>query len=594
MGFAGRRAHATRPSSQPDPGRSCMGRNVLSATACSRHNWSSASATFLLPCHGVPAPRNIFLHIYAGHLVRAADGQWSVFADYTQGLAGAGLALENRIVISRILPADFHSLHVERLAGFFITLRDTLQSLSPQHGDNPRVVLLSSGPRSPGYFEDAYLARYLGYTLVEGGDLTVRGTNVCLKTLGGLLPVDVILRRTPDEESDPLELQADSLHGVTGLVEAARSGQVVVANALGSGLLESPALMAFLPAICRSRLGEDLKLRSAPTWWCGRDDDWSYVESHFERADDSAHDARRGANLPVDTALLDSGQRERLAASGPPSIARPTWRSAASTARPRPSSCNGRMEAWPIGLRIFVAADRDGAYQVMPGGLARALPPAHAQAPIRALRRGARRAAGRRPRQGCLDPVRPPCLDCHAPPPAGGRRRTPPQHLRFAQPRGRQSLLARPPRRAGRRPGAASPHGRPSHDQRIGAVESARTQDPRADAGRRRPARGRVAERAGRTRVRRWKRKSSRRSPRVGARSRAAARSTKRSARSIAPRPWSATASPSTPGESSINSTRSTRASIRRQEESRRVAPPGRYCSPCSIRSSTCSLPSAA
>ena len=195
---------------------------------------------FLLPCHGVAAPRNVFLHLYAGHVVRGAGGCWSVYADYTQGPPGAGLALENRIVTSRILPTEFHSLHVERLAGFFITLRDTLQSLSAERSDNPRVVLLSPGPRSPTYFEDAYLARYLGYTLVEGGDLTVRGTNVYLKTLGGLLPVDVILRRMHDEEADPLELRYDSMYGVAGLVQAVRSGQVVVANALGSGLLEAP------------------------------------------------------------------------------------------------------------------------------------------------------------------------------------------------------------------------------------------------------------------------------------------------------------------------------------------------------------------
>ncbi len=180
---------------------------------------------FLLPCHGVAPPRNVFLHLYAGHLVRGPEGGWSVYADYTQGPPGAGLALENRIVTSRILPIDFHSLHVERLAGFFITLRDTLQSLSVQRSDNPRVVLLSPGPRSPSYFEDAYLARYLGYTLVEGGDLTVRGTNVYLKTLGGLLPVDAILRRMHDEEADPLELRRlDLRRGRTGASCAERAG----------------------------------------------------------------------------------------------------------------------------------------------------------------------------------------------------------------------------------------------------------------------------------------------------------------------------------------------------------------------------------
>jgi len=335
---------------------------------------------FLLPCHGVAAPRNVFMHLYASHLVRGANGCWSVYADYTQGPPGAGLALENRIITSRILPSDFHSLHVERLAGFFITLRDTLQSLSPQRSDNPRVVLLSPGPRSPTYFEDAYLARYLGYTLAEGGDLTVRGTGVFLKTLGGLLPVDVILRRMHDEEADPLELRADSMHGVAGLVQSVRSGQVVVANALGSGLLESPALMAFLPAICRKQLGEELKLPSLPTWWCGRDEDWSYVESHFDEVliRPAIPSRSRG---PIDAAALDRRQREHLLET-----VRQHRNGFVAQARVSRSTApvfiNGGVEAWPIGLRVFAAADRDGTFQVMPGGLARAMPPSHGQTSI--------------------------------------------------------------------------------------------------------------------------------------------------------------------------------------------------------------------
>jgi uncharacterized circularly permuted ATP-grasp superfamily protein/uncharacterized alpha-E superfamily protein len=333
---------------------------------------------FLLPCHAVVAPRNVYLQLYAAHVVRGADGNWSVCADYTHCPAGAGLALENRIVTSRILPTDFHSLHVERLAGFFITLRDTLQSLSLQRSDNPRVVLLSHGPRSPTYFEDAYLARYLGYTLVEGGDLTVRGTNVYLKTLGGLLPVDVIVRRMHGEEADPLELHYDSTFGVAGLVQAARNGQVVVANALGSGLAESPALMAFLPAICRKLLGEDLKLRSVSTWWCGRDDDWSCVEAHFNELVIRPLVPSRTQG-PVDTALLDCKQREHLLETmrRHPAAYVAQARITRSTA---PVFINGGIEAWPIGLRVFAAAARDGTFQAMPGGLARAVPPAHGQA----------------------------------------------------------------------------------------------------------------------------------------------------------------------------------------------------------------------
>ena len=236
-------------------------------------------------------------------------------------------------------------------------------------------MLLSPGPRSPSYFEDAYLARYLGYTLVEGGDLTVRGTNVYLKTLGGLLPVDVILRRMHDEEADPLELRYDSMYGVAGLVQAVRSGQVVVANALGSGVVESPALMAFLPAICRNQLGEELKLPSVPTWWCGRDEDWSYVEAHFDDLVIRPAIPSRSQG-PVDTALLDRQQREHLLET-----VRQHRTAFAAQARVNRSTApvfvNGGIEAWPIGLRVFAAAGRDGAFQVMPGGLARAMPPSH-------------------------------------------------------------------------------------------------------------------------------------------------------------------------------------------------------------------------
>ncbi len=130
-------------------------------------------------------------------------------------------------------------------------------------------MLLTPGPYNETYFEHAFLARYLGYTLVEGGDLTVRDNRVYLKLLGGLQPVDVILRRLDDDFCDPLELRRDSFLGVPGLVQAVRAGNVAVANALGSGLVESPALLAYLPGLCRYLLGEELKMPSVATWWCG-------------------------------------------------------------------------------------------------------------------------------------------------------------------------------------------------------------------------------------------------------------------------------------------------------------------------------------
>jgi uncharacterized circularly permuted ATP-grasp superfamily protein/uncharacterized alpha-E superfamily protein len=329
---------------------------------------------FLLPCHGIAAPQNLYLHLYAGHLARGADGRWLVLNDRTQGPAGAGFALENRLVLSRVLPDEFHRLHVQRLAPFFITLRETLQSLAAQRSDNPRVVLLSPGSHSPSYFEDAYLARYLGYTLVEGGDLTVRGVGVYLKTLGGLLPVNIILRRLPDEECDPLELRGDSLHGVAGLVQAVRSGNVVVANALGSGLLEAPALMAFLPAICRQLLSEELQLPSVSTWWCGRDEDWRYVEAHFDDLVIKPAVAHR-SRPPVATVQLSRRERDELLAA----IAERRADYVAQSYVPRstvPVWHDGGLQPWHVGLRAFAVAARGGDYQVIAGGLSRTVPAA--------------------------------------------------------------------------------------------------------------------------------------------------------------------------------------------------------------------------
>ena len=418
---------------------------------------------FLLPCHGMTAPQGTYLHLYAGQLARTCDGQWMVLADRTQGPAGTGLAVENRIVLSRVLPTYFHNLHVERLASFFLTLRQTLPTLSPQHRDNPRIVLLSPGPKSSRYFEDTYLARYLGYILVEGGDLTVRGSTVCLKTLGGLLPVDVILRRQPDEDCDPLELKADSCQGVPGLVQAVRSGQVLVANALGSGFLESPALMAFLPEICRNLLGEELRLPSVPTWWCGRPSDWQHVEAAF---DDLVivPAIRRSNQKPILTATLTSRERDELreairaqpakyVAHAPvvPSTA-PVWN-------------EGSLQACHVALRAFAVATGEQGYQVMPGGLSRVL--------SNGILPGEWTAGGQASKD-VLGPFRPSRRPGEPAPLARSRRRTPPQRQRPAQPRGRQPLLAGPPSGTGGGDGPLVAQLPGTQHQRAGAARPGR------------------------------------------------------------------------------------------------------------------------
>lgn len=324
---------------------------------------------YLLPCAGISVPGDCYLHLYAAHIVRTADGRTYVAADRTQGPSGAGYAVENRIVISRVLAENFHEARVRRLAPFFKTLRESLFAAATRHRENPRVVLLSPGPSSSAYFEDAYLARYLGFTLVEGGDLTVRDNAVYLKTLGGLLPVDVVLRRLHDDDCDPLELRGQTMFGVPGLVQAARSGNVVVANALGSGILESPALAAFLPDLCRRMLGEELQLPSIPTWWCGRDEDRRYVLEHLPQLvirPAMLHRSRK----PIVVERLNPLERERLAEQ----IRKTPWAYAAQESIERatcPTVVRGSLQPQYAALRTFVTAAGGDRYEVMTGGLLR-------------------------------------------------------------------------------------------------------------------------------------------------------------------------------------------------------------------------------
>ncbi len=237
---------------------------------------------FWRACHNVPVPHSTYLHLLAVDLARSPDGQWWVISDRTQAPSGAGYALENRIVMSETFPDLFRESQVQRLAGFFRDFRDALLHLSPAARAHPRVVLLTPGPLNETYFEHSYLARYLGFTLVQGSDLTVRENRVFLKSLEGLRPVDVVLRRMDDGFCDPLELRSDSYLGVPGLVEAVRAGNVAVANALGSGLLETSAFIPFLPGLSRSLLGERLALPSVATWWCGQARAREYVRENLD------------------------------------------------------------------------------------------------------------------------------------------------------------------------------------------------------------------------------------------------------------------------------------------------------------------------
>lgn len=328
-------------------------------------------AGFLRAAHGVPAPDGVYLHVYAADLARSPDGRWWVIADRTQAPSGTGYALENRLVISRAFPELFRDLKVQHLADFFRTLRDSLAHWAPNDDDAPLIVLLTPGPYNETYFEHAYLARYLGFPLVEGSDLTVRDGCVWLKTLSGLQRVHAILRRLDDDYCDPLELRSDSALGIPGLTEVARRGNVLIANALGSNLLESGALLGFLPGLCEHLLGEPLTMPSIATWWCGEP---AALEEVVEGLDKLVIKAAfpQLRMTPVFGEDLGDAQRDALIAA---MRARPHDYVAQELVRlsqapvwdrehPR------RLKARSVGLRVFACASPNG-YVVMPGGLTR-------------------------------------------------------------------------------------------------------------------------------------------------------------------------------------------------------------------------------
>lgn len=324
-----------------------------------------ANPSFLRPCCGVKAAGGVHLHSYAVDLARSPDGKWWVIADRAQAPSGAGYALENRLVSARTLPNVFSQCAVRQLGRFFQTWRDGLISLAP---GKRRAVVLTPGPYNETYFEHSYLARFWGLPLVEGADLTVRGGRVYLKTLAGLEAIDLIVRRQDDAYCDPLELRSDSLLGVPGLLDAVRNGQVVVANALGSALVETPALMAFLPGLCRSLLGQELLLPSVATWWSGQAAPRQYLLDNLAGLVIKPAFPRYGKSA-VFGADLNASERaqlaEEIAARPEQFVAQeqialshaPVWTAEGLTTR-------------HMMLRVFAAWDGQG-YSVMPGGLTR-------------------------------------------------------------------------------------------------------------------------------------------------------------------------------------------------------------------------------
>jgi uncharacterized circularly permuted ATP-grasp superfamily protein/uncharacterized alpha-E superfamily protein len=347
------------------------GENRLVADGLLPPGLIASSPEYLRPLIGVKPAGGHFLHICAFDLGRGPDGRWWVLGDRIQAASGAGFALENRVATTRALSDIYGEMHVHRLAGFFRRFRDALTGMAGE--PQGRAAILTPGPLNETYYEHAYIARYLGFMLLEGEDLTVTGGRLMVRTVSGLQPVSVLWRRLDAAFADPLELRADSRIGAPGLVEAVRTGSVTVVNALGSGILETRALNAFLPAIAKALTGRAPTLPAIATWWCGREKDRKAVLENIERMMIGPALSNR---LPFEddgaTVLCSSlGTDERDAlvahihADGAAFVGQE-----AVTLSTTPVFVGGVLEPRPASLRVYLARTPDG-WAVMPGGFAR-------------------------------------------------------------------------------------------------------------------------------------------------------------------------------------------------------------------------------
>ena len=324
---------------------------------------------YLRQCAGIKFPGKHSLVLYSADMARSPDGRLWVISDRTQAPSGSGYALENRNVMTRVLPELFSGLKVRHLSPYFDTLRNSLNELGSRQHQNPRIVILTPGPGNETYFEHSYLATHLGYTLVQGNDLMVKNNFVWLKTLGGLEKVDVIIRRIDDAYCDPLELREDSQLGVAGLLQVIRSGNISIANPPGSGILENPGMMPFLENISRYFLNTGLIMPTIASWWCGQPTEMKYVLNNIRSLvikriyrGTSRSTSVDGASLSIDELnnlkqkicrypFLYVGQ-EKIGLSSTPSLV------------------NGKIEPRKTIFRSFLVSNGNS-YTAMAGGLSR-------------------------------------------------------------------------------------------------------------------------------------------------------------------------------------------------------------------------------
>lgn len=332
----------------------------------------TGSPFFLRPLAHLTPPGGHHLQFVAADLCRGPSGEWRVLADHLRAPAGAGYALENRLAMARTLGELQSRLNIERHAPFFAAFREGVAEACRRA--EPRIALLTPGRLNPSYAEQAHLARYLGFLLVEGADLAALDDQVYVRTIAGLKRVDALWHRLDPRLLDPLALDSHSTIGVPGVIDAMVAGNVVIANAPGAGLLEAPAFSAFLPRLAEILTGERLRLPNIATWWCGQDAERAHVAANLDTLLIAPAFGALPLGLPEGRATLgaalDPAERAALLDD---MTRRPQDYVGQEVVRlsTMPAVAGDALAPRPFTLRVFAARGKDGAWTVLPGGFAR-------------------------------------------------------------------------------------------------------------------------------------------------------------------------------------------------------------------------------
>lgn len=349
--------------------RDFYGENKLVASGQLPATLLSQNPAWLRPMVGVGAGDGYLLNHLSFEIGRGPDGKWWVISDLIEAPSTAGFAVENRMAMGRIFPGFFSNANIHRLAGFFKDLQQTLFDIKGR--TKGEIALLSPGPMNQNYAEHAYIARYLGLLLVEGEDLIVQDGKAMVRTVAGMKPIALLWNRLPSAMFDPLELNPKSMLGAAGLVQAVRDRRLKTVNMVGAGVLETRALMAFLPKIARDHLGHGLTIPNIATWWCGQDAQRDHVLANRDRmmvgnAFSTTPLMSDPSTITVGDGTVSAQQLEAmLTHSGRDYVGQE-----AVTLSTTPVFENGEIVARPMGIRLFLGRTQNG-WAVMPGGYAR-------------------------------------------------------------------------------------------------------------------------------------------------------------------------------------------------------------------------------